>query len=131
MLSTEQLLKPRKKVMLDFPDNDYEVGQIIEFNEKNTFFTEVEDWVTDLISTKGNKVMRSIKYFEPYPLIFRDMDWHEERALEDMPEYVKDAFGKVSELTKEMIEAGGIVMEDFIPSTLTEYQSFINGNSNK
>lgn len=89
-MSKEDLLKPRLKVMLDYPDSDYEVGQIIEFNSKSAFYTGTMEWQTEWIKHKnGGGGMRCIKYFEPFPLIFKPMEWWEDRKLEDMPDFIR------------------------------------------
>lgn len=91
-MTTEELLQPRRKVLIDYPDSEYSVGQVIHFKDKSTAYTGTNEWQSEFIKNKngGGGGMRCIKYFEPYPLIFRPMEWWEERKVEDMPEYVKD-----------------------------------------
>jgi len=55
------------------------------------------------------------------PHLFKPLPWWYGRKPEDMPEYVKYHTGSVSKLTKEMIEYGGIVLEDYEPATEQEY----------
>lgn len=75
-MTKEQLLKPRWKVIADFPDSDYVVGNI-----------EDRDWskyVNEEDETDG--IVWSISNF---PHLFKELEWWEERAIEDLPDYVK------------------------------------------
>lgn len=92
MSKVEELMKPRIKVMMDYPDCEYEVGQIIQFVQKSTYYTGEPEWETGFILTKnGEQVQSCIKKFEPYPDIFKPLEWWEDRKLEDMPEYIQYA----------------------------------------
>lgn len=86
----QELLKPRYKVIGDYPSSDYEVGLVIHFPEKENWFTKDLEWVTEPIRGKNGGIsQRSIKYFEEYPNLFKLLEWWEERDIKDMPEYVK------------------------------------------
>jgi hypothetical protein len=79
-MTKEELLKPRKKVMIDFP-------QWSAFNHKKG------DILTKRgIHWSGKGTARSINENEidNYPEIFIDMEWWEDREEKDMPEYVQD-----------------------------------------
>lgn len=70
--STEHLLKPRYKVIADFPGiKDYSmwVGQIIDadFHRNN---------------------LDNIELLDTYPHLFQKLEWWQERKLEEMPEYI-------------------------------------------
>lgn len=79
-MSTEEekiaeLLKPRYKVIADYPMSSVDVGEVlIPDKETNQCVTQGGYWGTDL--TK-------------YPHLFRKMDWHEDRLVGDMPKYLK------------------------------------------
>ncbi len=89
-LSKEELLMPRKIVMIDYPGTDYTVGQIIHFNNKCDAYTGTMEWESESIkSVNGGRSRRCILFFEPYPLVFQDLPWYAERSVEDMPEYVR------------------------------------------
>lgn len=63
-MSPEQLLKPRYKVIADYPGNVMKIGHV--FNE----IAEDEFW------TK-------------YPQIFRKLFWYEEIPIEELPVYIR------------------------------------------
>lgn len=63
-MSTEELLRPRYKVIAQYPFSPHPIGHII----KTAF---------------GNK------YFDQYPHLFKKLEWYEERNIDEMPEYVK------------------------------------------
>ena len=76
--TVEELMKPRYKVLTPWPPlNNFKEGDIVTPDE----FT---GW-----------------HPKDYPLIFRRLEWWEERSPEDMPEYVKYAStGKVYKAIK-------------------------------
>lgn len=124
MLSTEQLLMPRYKVIADYPMSSHAVGDVLTYLIGGTF-------VNERIRVKEDSLQN-------YPAIFKPLSWWEERALEDMPEYVKEVmktdFGESDKgtFTIEKYDSDYVFIMlahiDYIPSTLTEYQSFINSN---
>lgn len=66
-MTKEELLKPRYKVIADYPQSIWKEGQILPY------FPEPY--------AKEN--------IEKFPKVFRKMNWWEERKAEDMPEYIK------------------------------------------
>lgn len=102
-MSTVDLLAPRIKVIADFWDNPFQVGDIIQFitfKNYHDFFTNKvkgKDWSTDFIEVKrtccdfkqGSFVVWNLREFTPYPHLFQPLEWWEERKVEDMPEYVR------------------------------------------
>lgn len=60
-----ELLKPRYKVISDYPGNIVKVDSICTPSEQE-----------------------SILYYEKYPDIFKKLEWWEDRVLAEMPEYV-------------------------------------------
>ena len=79
-MSIEDLLKPRYKVIAEYPDSSYTVGHIIheaDNLEGATFFT---------------------KRVHKYPHIFQKLEWWQDRKIEDMPEYL--IFPKTGEVYK-------------------------------
>jgi hypothetical protein len=68
MLSKEELLKPRYKVIADYPGSPYKIGDIKQCSE----------------SEHGD-----VNYYRQYPSIFKNLEWWEERNKIDMPDYVK------------------------------------------
>lgn len=86
MLSKEELLVPRFKVIADFPYNPFNIGQIL-----TPFFVE------DSPNIKKWYVQNNYDYswinVEEYPAIFKKLEWWEDRSFEELPEYVKNADG--------------------------------------
>ena len=77
-MTTEELLKPRWKVIADFPGRyrtGIKVGDVLipkEIDQPETYF--VADYYVNL---------------SHYPAIFRKLGWWEERDEKDMPKYVR------------------------------------------
>ena len=71
MKTVEELLMPRWKVIADYPNSIFKVGQIMERSGYGEF---------DIINHCN---------CSRYPHIFKPIEWWEDRAVEDMPEYVK------------------------------------------
>ena len=115
-MTTEELLKPRYKVIADYPFMQWALGQII-------------------LLTTGND---GDYYFEKFPHLFKKLEWWEERKPEDMPEYVKSELGvfkaewKMSALTMFVRDRNDpddiwiMPSEKITPATEQEYQRFIN-----
>lgn len=112
-MNTEELLRPRWKLIADYPDNPDKIGAI--YNPE--YYLE-----------------RNIAFFDKYPHLFKKLQWWEDRKPEEMPEYVKhprfdDVFKIVSIETKYM----SVYLDDetfprslahFIPATKEEYLTF-------
>ena len=77
-MTTEELLKPRYKVIADYPNCTFSVGQVLVQDDKE----ETDFWTGDQLYTD--------RYPKQYPHLFKKLEWWEERKPEDMPEYVKD-----------------------------------------
>lgn len=127
-MTTEELLKKRFKVTLDYPNSIYTVGQILQQHGQEYFNTA---------------------FFEKYPYIFKELRWHEERAPEDMPKFVryseyylnhyhldgefKNMIFKVDNWSNGhygiKAKGGGIIHGyeiNFEPADESEYNAFIN-----
>lgn len=118
------LLKPRWKVLGRYPDSPFQIG-IIGYGK--TF------------NTAGNAKF----HFEDYPLIFRKLEWWEEREEKDMPQYVKWNYipnvddkvmeGCVEKVTRYVQNGYGVVIGNdtviatkyYLPATETEYQQYL------
>ena len=81
MLSTEELLKPRYLVIADYPNSLFAVGEIL-----HEFCDTVSRYRTWYYAPEkdSNFYTETINY----PHLFRPLQWWENRAIEDMPEYV-------------------------------------------
>src|SRR4051812_40933853 len=73
-MSPEELLKPRYKVIADYPKSLYYVGDIINAG------TTSEDCI--YCDREGPRMRH-------YPHLFEPLPWWKDRKVEDMPEYVK------------------------------------------
>lgn len=80
-MTKEQLLVPRWKCIADYPGNTFYIGEIFDLPSE---FTHQQ------IIIKGNNEEIDLDVdLHKYPLIFRKLEWWEDRKLEDMPKYIK------------------------------------------
>ena len=63
----QELLKPRYKVIADYPGNIWAIGSVLDLN------------ISKQLSS----------YYDKYPHLFRRLEWWEDRDVKDMPEYLK------------------------------------------
>ena len=130
-MQPEELLKPRYKVIADYPKSIHPIGTI--YNCGGTS----EDL---LYCDRDGPRMRD------YPHLFKPLAWWEDRKVEEMPEYVKEGGqvfkatwkeGAVTENGKQPMRMGldsdyadwqviSNVMCHYEPSTETEYNAYIN-----
>lgn len=123
-MNTEELLKPRYKVIADYPNSPYTVGDVYKFKKKlrNSFYE------------KENGFSPANLYApDQYPHLFRKLEWWEERNETDLPQYVKHGQNgkprKVVRIYRENIiefEGGRTrrLNEKYLPSTLEEYTNY-------
>lgn len=98
-LSVEELLKPRYKVVSDWPGRkDFEVGQVIVLDKK--FSPQFQMYEIEDCQGKRQYIN---SFFEMFPLQFKKLQWWEERDKSTMPKYVKFPEGHHN------IEKGGVV----------------------
>lgn len=137
-LTHDELLKPRFKVMKDWPGRkDFEVGQIILLDKvfcNGSPMCEIED-----CQGKRTYIMA---FFEMFTQEFKLVAWWEERKEWEMPEYVKGEDGNIYKVryyeqynflwmeskTKEKVSTWAVndkVMCFFEPTTETEYLNYI------
>ncbi len=141
---SEDLMKPRYKVVADYPQSNYKVGTIIEFqDEKQSWFTGTLDWVSKPYSNGGYTAIVCIKQFEPYPHIFKPLEWWEERSESEVPLFVKNVGnGRVAKVRFDLQETsswfmyldgevhpyapGGSALVDthWLPATEEEYKQY-------
>jgi hypothetical protein len=152
-MSIEHLLKPRYKVIAPYPENkDFPVGKIITFNTWPDSLHYSGYWQHIVEDSQGVRAWLST-FFDEYPHLFQPLPWWSDRAVEDMPEYVKlnpentreaDIIFKVVEV-KQYSDCIGLavspsiypehdIIEErlahtcakyFIPATETEYQDYL------
>lgn len=130
-MTTEELLKPRYKVIADWPDNLFNLGDILIESDI------VEDWVqTDNFLHGLNK-----SSVDKYPHLFCRLEWWEERKPEDMPKYIKwgDNVGKLGDIFSKNLNGIAIATfpnENGVAMHLSEYEpateeEYLNQSSNQ
>ncbi|MEO5991400.1 MAG: hypothetical protein ABIP68_07155 [Ferruginibacter sp.] len=132
-MSNEELMKPRYKVMSEYPGGHLKVGEIIPFDYgKNDY---------DMSNNYKN-----------YPTIFKKLKWYEERKTKDLPNYLKDAYipessehHKVYKVDLYDLSDNTLILDGFpftfhgsihskLPATEEEYNNYIktkNTNSER
>src|ERR1700733_717010 len=80
-MTSEELMKPRYKVIADWPGMPYNVGDILmqDFEDSNI-------WV---IPSLGMRSPHLFAHPENWPHLFRRLQWWEDMKPGDLPEYVK------------------------------------------
>lgn len=147
-MSVEELLKPRYKVIADYPFSVFPKDLVFELNilDARKHLAEQEYYMI----YKENCYSESL--INKYPAIFKKLEWWEDRKESDMPEYVKfpDQFkkGKFNVIKigeeyrhgfddhpflkngdaeyfglRQIKGAGGIYRSQLLPATKEEYES--------
>lgn len=124
-MSVEELMKPRWKVIADFPYNQaFDVGEIV---------TGIKHWNYD---HQYYIAPHPYDIFDPndYPAIFKELDWWEERKEEDMPKFLKYGINiypvfcyhdkTVSLIGKFPYGANMIDLRATLPSSKEEYEDY-------
>lgn len=133
----EELLKPRYKVIADYPGCKFNIGDIVTFVRS---VNKYELWV----SQDGQLI--TFNSFSKYPHLFNKLEWWEERSLEQLNavEYVKIIryehywqVGDIVPVERFVYEKGRPMGYDLkynkhhpvysiMPATITEYEAYIN-----
>ncbi len=105
-MTTEQLLKPRYKVIADYPNSKFEVEQIL--------------------------MGQYIAYADKYPAIFKPLEWWVEREPSELPEYLQRGKG-FYKVDKYAIKHDCVYINEeieeliyYAPATLSDYTAYIN-----
>lgn len=80
-MTREELLKPRYKVIADYPRSNFNIGDI--------WPDVAAEWTTK------EQIDYTLEEMSKYPSLFKKLEWWEEREPEDMPEYLKHYDGEV------------------------------------
>lgn len=127
MKAKEELLKPRFKVIADYPNSIFEISEII-VPMNGVTYVEYSD--------NGGKTEIELSNF---PHLFQLLKWWEERKVEDMPQYIE--FNKIILPVKKwdlenkqgwicINQGGGIFHQDaIIPSSKEEYETNLKNNN--
>jgi hypothetical protein len=120
-MTTEELMKPRWKVIADYPNSPFFIGQVFTIPNFDNQFTK------DYWAAEKNK----------YPNIFEPLPWWKERKVEDMPEYVRHtASGKTWKVKEYDLPTGAhlvgneissywAVMKNLVPATESDYNAYL------
>lgn len=137
-LTKEQLLRPRYKVIADYPFRDhFLLNEIIELDQYDDRpHLKLNEWYVTKQKLDGTGL--PLNWFEStlnkYPHLFRPLKWWEHREESDMPEYVKDENNNIHKV-KKWISCG--MVADYVdghsgnsnytlPATEQEYIDYIN-----
>ena len=82
-LTKLDLLKPRFKVIADYLLSPFSLGEVLSLHNSNN-----DGWRYTYYDGEGSISLWQSE-LEEYPAIFQPLQWWEERAVEEMPEYVK------------------------------------------
>jgi hypothetical protein len=84
----QELLKPRYRVVADYPGSKGDIGDILYQYEFETSVTGMYTFVSNLeIPLQGYNIAPSV--IDKYPHLFQKLEWWQERTIEGMPEYLK------------------------------------------
>jgi hypothetical protein len=130
----EDLLKPRVRVILDYPGSPFANGDIL-IQDLRTL-KEVWIRVQEFENIRSDRAWISHEYVRLYPEIFKPVQWWEGREPEELPKYVKNAADKIvfrveynfdghtpSDVKTWNVEAPAFwhSLYDLLPSTKEEY----------
>jgi hypothetical protein len=115
-MKPEELMKPRYKVIADWPGCNWDVGQILIHIGNGNF------------DCKEAPTISGLRNPENYPSNLNKMQWWEERAIDDMPEYVKV-------IREDCIDDTGLyckvfrwtIFEDKIPTIAGQFGAELEG----
>jgi hypothetical protein len=129
MLSKEELLKPRRKIISLWPyEPERNLGMIIiepDCPKSSQWTAKWKDW----------------EELGKYPLLVKNLEWWEEREEKDLPEYVKFVrnyhHAKKGEIKKVLKYLGNgfytgktesylLSDKDLLPATREEYEQFLS-----
>lgn len=123
-MSVEELLKPRYKVIADYPMRAYNIGDIITLQEP---FKPIAYGAADC---------NNAGYLDKYPHLFKPLAWYEEREIDDLPIYLKskntgavtkiEQYHQIGKMLYVIYITGHqfIMPEYFLPATSTDYQNY-------
>lgn len=107
------LMERRFKVIADYPQSDYKIGEILD-----------RDWSWDGNDEDGFK--HSISQ---YPHLFKELAWYEEREDSDMPEYVKDTLSETVYKMNYFLNNHVVFLQEYLPATKEQYEQYLNKQS--
>ena len=138
MLSKEELLRDRYKVIADYFYSPYKIGDIItvQYPDRSVHLT------TTRHRDEFGEMVDTARYHHPnemknYPHLFKPLQWWSYRKREDMPLYVKskDSFYRVDRWTGSFQnvhwigcyvhgDVKFIYSDNLSPATIEEYEQY-------
>lgn len=124
-MTAKQLLIPRVKVMLDYPQevtNPLFKGDIFKKGAKGEgryYYSTQYRYITP-------------ENVDKYPHLFKKLEWWEDRKIEDMPEYVKMIYTKKIHQVNKWTSATQFILASnhiysihlILPATKEEYEQY-------
>lgn len=83
----EQLMRPRWKIVADYPHSPLPAGSLLDGNGESFCVSRTHYQDFGELHSQNNYMPEA--YLYGFPHLFRKLEWWEERAVEEMPEYVK------------------------------------------
>jgi hypothetical protein len=80
--SIDELLKPRYKVIADYPGCPYEIGTILYVDDEGELFSPIAGYAPSIIKIMESEASKFNHFLKP-------LQWWEDRELDQMPRYVK------------------------------------------
>jgi hypothetical protein len=134
-MNTENLIKPKYKVIADYPNCPFEVGHTLiqDMSTVGEVFVEASE-----LGQPIDKNWLDKDAVTGYPHLFKRLEWWEEISPEEMPEYLKTHAGnsvrKVLsiDMRNELVTfVNGKVrkLKQWHPATLEEYNEYQSNQS--
>lgn len=98
-MTAQDLLKPRYRVIADYPNSPFNIGEIIRQDSAGL--------PNNYISDAGYYRDR---HPESYPAIFKKLEWWEERSESELPKYVK-VKNAVREVDEWMMQINFVILK--------------------
>jgi hypothetical protein len=123
-MTPEELVKPRYRVVADYPGSPFSWGEV---HEPDFMFTEDYD-------------LKTVEDIDKYPHLFKPMQWYEERIAEEFPLFLKTKAGnsvrkvyRVDPFTETVVFDGGATrkLKFWLPATREEYEQFLREGERK
>jgi hypothetical protein len=115
MLTVEELLRDRIKIIADYPGNKFKVGDILTYS--HNFLPTMIVGVGNQIWRNQEGVIVSYNKFKDFPHLFQPLPWWSDREIEDLPKYVRcHCYGSEDERVGgvAIVEQGRILNENAI-----------------
>jgi hypothetical protein len=134
MLTTEQLLTQRYKVIGPYPDSPFKIGEILHRYYFKTGTTGPYTYVTNpkIILQGLNEKKENV---ETMPNIFQPLPWWSDRELSDLPAFLhcpsRGTYHKVDKWEVASFVTDGRTkkqMANYTPATLAEYEQYNQQN---